>query len=60
MRVSPVAIALGVSLVLLDPSATNNRVLAVLLISGLLAEVVSITLTALGARRVGATKAVAA
>lgn len=60
IRVSPVAIALGVSLVLLDPSATNNRVLAVLLISGLLAEVVSITLTAMGARRVGATKAVAA
>lgn len=51
IRVSPVAIALGVSLVVLEPTPTHARVLAVVLIAGVVSEIISIALTASGVRR---------
>lgn len=60
IRVSPVAIALGVSLVVLSPTPMNARVLAVILLAGVMSEGVSIALTASGVRRIHASRAAAA
>lgn len=51
MRLSPVAIALAVSLVLLEPTREHRRILTVVLVTGTLCELCFISLTVRAARR---------
>lgn len=59
MRLSPVAIALAVSLVLLDPTSAPRRILTVVLVTGMLSELCFIAIALRASRRQAAAETAA-